>query len=234
MLSSVARLTEFLIRCLCVLCMCAGVPLLCMLVYERGILSGSAAWLKNVVLGSIYYIFHVRTKAVGLQTGLRGQSAQYRATGRGLGLTPLTLLELYTSFATSHYHHALQLLLLLLLYFLLFSGEPLSTSLLKTYAILLAVFSWLCAPCLFNSTLCVSHDVWTSKCTEWQQVLLWCKRDFITASNPGSTVPVEQASWQNWVSISLIAHTLMRESFSVSLCVCFLCSLCELCCIRSG
>lgn len=127
-----------------------GLPLLFQLVHDKGLFSGTKKWIQNLLLGSVFYLFQLRTKAVAVQQAFQGGSAQYQGTGRSLALDQNTLLQLYRLFACSHYHHALQLLTLLGCYVLFLANEPLYTILLKSYAILIACWSWIFAPPLFN------------------------------------------------------------------------------------
>jgi hypothetical protein len=174
-----------------------GLPLLAQLVYKHG-MWGVLKFADNLILGSIYYLFQLRTKATGMQSGFHAGSAKYKGTGRSFGLTSDSLLTLYQQYARSHYHHALQLLTLLFLYVTLLSDEPLHVILLKCYAVLLACFSWLFAPVLFNPSFLYSHSsahhvssVIASKKLELRQVWQWLHQPFNSNSN-------QPSSWEQW------------------------------------
>src|ERR1700682_4565597 len=59
-----------------------GLPLLSQLISEYGAVYGTFKWIVNFLCGVIYYIFHLRTKAVGFKNGIHQLSGCYKATGR--------------------------------------------------------------------------------------------------------------------------------------------------------
>eukprot|EP00462_Mataza_sp_D1_P001569 CAMPEP_0175088314 /NCGR_PEP_ID=MMETSP0086_2-20121207/187_1 /TAXON_ID=136419 /ORGANISM="Unknown Unknown, Strain D1" /LENGTH=228 /DNA_ID=CAMNT_0016360749 /DNA_START=161 /DNA_END=844 /DNA_ORIENTATION=+ len=168
-----------------------GLPLLFQLVHQKGWCSGTIDWAQNLLLGSVYYLFQLRTKAFGVQQALRGGSAQYQGTGRSLCLKQNTLLTLYKTYAQSHYHHAIELLLVLTLYVVLLADEPATSIILKTYAILLAIWSWLLSPALFNPTLCENSRFDTLVQEKLQQ--LHCVRKWVRGHYTSS-----EDSWHRW------------------------------------
>jgi hypothetical protein len=68
-----------------------GLPLLAQLLYTHGPLWGTLRFADNVLLGSIYYLFQLRSKATGIQSGFHGGNAKYKGTGRSFGLISDTL-----------------------------------------------------------------------------------------------------------------------------------------------
>ena len=153
-----------------------GLPLLCHLIQSDGLLYGVLRWTENLLLGSLYYLFQLRTKARGMEVGLGGGNGGYVSTGRGMCLYSSSLVTLYKSYASSHLHHALYLLFLLLLFLLAFSTESMLALLLRVWAVVLACVSWLLAPALFNPTLAACVDEASSykdKWREWQELKAW-------------------------------------------------------------
>lgn len=203
-----------------------GLPLLFELCYSHGVIVGLKDWLSNVLLASFYYLFQLRTKAYGIQSGFHGSTAQYSATGRGFGLNNQSILSMYQCYARSHYQHALQLLLLLLLYLIFFTDEPFLTILLKTYAIIMAILSWIYAPCIFNPDLSRrSHDLGVSnllkhiKETQVYCMWKWLHTDFQTFTSNNNAnknqYNVENSSWLNWwwrEKYSMLQLRMMRMS----------------------
>ncbi len=199
-----------------------GLPLLAQQVRSFGLVAGVWRFVKNLALSSVYYLFMLRAKSTGVQSGFHGGSASYRGTGRSFGLAADTLLTLYQQYARTHYAHAMQLLSLLLVYILLLSSEPLHVVLLKCYAVLLACFSWLLAPALFTPSFCLSggsaagihaqkerERVWQEKKGQMKEVWAWTHRPFggttegetsSSSSNGGSNAGSSSAesSWQSW------------------------------------
>ena len=158
-----------------------GLPLLCHLIQTDGLLYGVLRWAENLLLGSVYYLFQLRTKARGMEIGLSGGSGGYVSTGRGMCLYSSSLITLYTSYASSHLHHALYLLFLLLLFLAVFSTESPSALLLRVWAVVLACASWLLAPALFNPTLaaCVNESTdYSEKWREWQELKAWMAAEY--------------------------------------------------------
>ena len=169
-----------------------GLPLLCHLIQSDGPLYGVLRWAENLLLGSVYYLFQLRTKARGMEVGLGGGSGGYVSTGRGMCLYSSSLIALYTSYASSHSHHALYLLFLLVLFLLVFSTESMSALLLRVWAVVLACASWLLAPALFNPTLaaCVDGSAsWKDKWREWQELKAWTTVDCGDGVSDG---------WERW------------------------------------
>lgn len=121
------------------------------------------------------------------------------------GLVSDTLLTLYQQYARTHYHHALQLLSLLFLYAALFSdGESKSMVLLKCYAVLLACFSWLASPALFNPSFCMDSGaadhaarVWSDKKLEFRQLLAWIHAPFSATNADGTSASFEAWMWSD-------------------------------------
>ena len=119
------------------------------------------------------------------------------------GLASDTLLTLYQQYARTHYHHALQLLSLLFLYATLFSsGESTSMVFLKCYAVLLACFSWLLSPALFNPSFCLhsaaadhAARMWSDKKLEFRQLLAWIHAPFTATNADGSSASFEAWMW---------------------------------------
>jgi hypothetical protein len=56
--------------------------------HGQGVWVGVWEFASNVLLGSVYYLFLLRTKAHGLQTGLKGGSGQYAGTFHAHALDP--------------------------------------------------------------------------------------------------------------------------------------------------
>lgn len=172
-----------------------GFPLLLQLIYTQGIMVGLFKWTKNLFLGVFYYLFQQRTKAYGFHVGLSGGSGNYAGTGRGFGLSNTTLLAMFQSYAHSHYYPALQLLLLLLIYLCLFTEESFFSTMLKTYAIILAIGSWILTPPLFNPSLNANLSSIQQKRAELREVWEWIQADFY--SNRASKT-INTNSWQVW------------------------------------
>ena len=170
-----------------------GLPLLCHLIHSDGLLYGMLRWAENLLLGSVYYLFQLRTKARGMEVGLAGGSSGYVSTGRGMCLYSSSLVTLYTSYASSHLHHALYMLFLLLLFAAVFSTESTSALLLRVWAVVLACVSWLLAPALFNPTLaaCVDESInCRDQWRQWQELKAW-----MAAEWDGYAV---SDSWERW------------------------------------
>lgn len=58
-----------------------GLPLLAQLLYQHGAW-GVWKFVENLLLGSLYYLFQLRTKATAMQSGFHAGSAKYKGTGR--------------------------------------------------------------------------------------------------------------------------------------------------------
>ena len=170
-----------------------GLPLLCHLIATDGLLYGLLRWADNLLLGIMYYLFQLRTKARGMEVGLGGGSGGYVSTGRGMCLYSSSLVTLYTSYAASHFHHALYLLFLLILFVAVFSLESTSALFLRVWAVVLACASWLLAPALFNPTLaaCVDESInCQDKWREWQEMKAWMAAESSSSSSGDC--------WERW------------------------------------
>ncbi len=184
-----------------------GLPLLFQLMLDRGLVRGVWAWANNLITGSIYYLFQLRVKAYGIQSAFHGGSGKYAGTGRSIALRSESLLDLYKNYALSHYHHALQLVMLLVLYLGVFSTEPYSATALKTYAVVVAVLSWLLAPALFNPTF-VAHGssrsaLCKAKWNELRRVFEWVGAVYESGTNSVD-------SWERWFWSNRLQSLRMR------------------------
>jgi hypothetical protein len=59
-----------------------GMPLLAQMAFQHGIIWGTIKFAQSLPAGSIYYLFNLRTKATGMQSGLQAGNASYKGTGR--------------------------------------------------------------------------------------------------------------------------------------------------------
>ena len=164
-------------------------PLLAHQLYSEGLWYGLYLWVNHLTLGSLYYLFQLRTKGRGMEIGLGGVASGYVSTGRGMGLRGVRLVGLYTTYASSHYTHAMDLLVLMGIY----AGVALEgwgSIALRVWAVMLATVSWIIAPALFNP---VMHWRAGSKMGEWMELKGWTRGTSLTCpSGPGV------GDWEGW------------------------------------
>ena len=164
-------------------------PLLAHQLYSEGLWYGLYLWVHHLTLGSVYYLFQLRTKGRGLEIGLGGVTSGYVSTGRGMGLWRVRLVGLYTMYAGSHYSHAMELLVLMGIY----AGvamEGWGSIALRIWAVMLATATWIVAPALFNP---VMHWRSGTKMGECMELKAWVRGTTLT-SPPGPST----GDWEVW------------------------------------
>ena len=174
-----------------------ALPLLAHCLLEHGLVSGAYIWARQVVLGSLYYLFQLRTKARGLEVGLAGVSGGYVGTGRGMGLWRAGLVGLYEAYGRSHGGQAVHLMALLAVYVGFVSTEAWGAVGLRVWAVLLACLSWTVAPALFNPALDVAGEEGNGsfkRWAEWAALRQWMRGTSLTCDSGAGAA----ADWEQW------------------------------------
>ena len=126
-----------------------ALPYLVELIIQRGFWAALGNFAKTLPPAIIFFIFHLRTKAYFFTQGLMIGKGGYAGTGRGFGLDRTGFTAMYKAYSESHYHEALLIAGALAIYGI-YGLDPPGAYLLRTFNIILIVFSWLWAPILFN------------------------------------------------------------------------------------
>lgn len=126
-----------------------ALPLLLEYMIHYGIITGILAFLAQLPLGLVFFIFHLKTKAHFFSQGLFSAQGGYKGTGRGFGLDRRSMVEMYKAYFLSHFQDALVLVFAVIVYGAVSSESGLAVFL-RMASTILVLFSWLMAPVIFN------------------------------------------------------------------------------------
>ena len=174
-------------------------PLWILHVAEAGVVAAVTRVLRSIlVLGPLFYMLEVQTKAYWFDAGLATGKSSYAATGRDFVLRHVPLDETWRGVATSHLYLGVEGLLLLVLITLTGRFPSPSAYLFFTTAAWLFTSSLLLAPFWFNPFAFELSSVLQDG-TTWFR---WWAR---APGAPGST-PESSHSWSAWYSKEFVAQ----------------------------
>jgi len=136
-------------------------PLIVELSIEKGIAQGFVHFLRTLPFAVVYHLFQLQTKGAFFIEGLVRGKGGYIASARGFGLDRLSFVDIYTTFAGSHIHPAINLLGWVTMY-AIYSDQTWAEVILRCLFMVLVVLCWVGGPVLFNpfpSLDALSHDI---------------------------------------------------------------------------
>mmetsp|Transcript_102536 Transcript_102536/g.258317 ORF Transcript_102536/g.258317 Transcript_102536/m.258317 type:complete len:1585 (-) Transcript_102536:49-4803(-) len=155
-------------------------PLLFEVYVEHGLIASLRSLGSSfLALSPVFSTFQGKLMAFYFESTVNYGGAQYIPTGRGLATSREPLSKLFQCFSNSHFHDGLEVAVLLCL------GTEVKCGVAFYICMGLTVFSWMCAPFIFNP-----HQ-FDDLSVSLQDVRLWAR--WICATEGG-----EETSWEAW------------------------------------
>ncbi|XP_071905091.1 callose synthase 7-like [Coffea arabica] len=156
---------------------------------ERGFRNALGDFIiMQLQLSSVFFTFHLGTKAHYFGRTILHGGSKYRATGRGFVVFHAKFAENYRMYSRSHFVKGLELLILLIVYEVYGKSYRNSTLyLFVTFSMWFVVGSWLFAPFVFNP----SGFDWVKTVDDWTDWKRWM-------GNRGGIAISPDKSWEAW------------------------------------
>ncbi|KAK9266844.1 hypothetical protein L1049_001615 [Liquidambar formosana] len=156
---------------------------------EKGFLTALGDFIiMQLQLASVFFTFHLGTKAHYYGRTILHGGSKYQATGRGFVVVHAKFAENYRAYSRSHFVKGLELLLLLLVYEIYRQSYRASSPYgFITFSVWLMVASWLFAPFVFNP----SGFEWQKTVDDWADWKRWM-------GYRGGIGIQPDRSWESW------------------------------------
>ncbi|CAI9089021.1 OLC1v1023506C1 [Oldenlandia corymbosa var. corymbosa] len=164
-------------------------PMIMEIGLERGFRTALGDFIiMQLQLASVFFTFHLGTKAHYYGRTLLHGGSKYRATGRGFVVRHEKFAENYRMYSRSHFVKGLELFMLLLIYQIYGRGYRSSNLyLFITFSMWFLTASWLFAPFVFNP----SGFDWQKTVDDWTDWKRWL-------GNRGGIAISPDKSWESW------------------------------------
>ncbi|KAI5662092.1 hypothetical protein M9H77_21415 [Catharanthus roseus] len=164
-------------------------PMIMEIGLERGFRTAVGDFIiMQLQLASVFFTFHLGTKAHYFGRTILHGGSKYRATGRGFVVFHAKFADNYRMYSRSHFVKGLELFILLIVY--LVYGQSYRSSklyLFITFSLWFLVASWLFAPFAFNP----SGFDWQKTVDDWTDWKKWM-------GNRGGIAISPDKSWEAW------------------------------------